>query len=327
MKLSIVTINYNNAEGLKRTLDSVKAQTYKEIEHIIIDGGSTDGSVEVIKEYVRNVEEVKELTNEGIHVVCSSEPDNGIYNAMNKGIEIALGRRIVNIFNRSELVEDKNKGICKANGDYIYILNSGDILSSNDVVERMMEAIKHQTSNITHQTSDTVGLPILMGNIVHVYGDERKVRERKRTKTIASTPQPIETSMLTFYSGTIPHDAAFVRRDLFEKYGLFDETMKICADWKLYLDMIALGGVVPMYVDIDVVLFDMSGISNTQNERRLAERRAYLEQVLPPSVLKDYDAYARPIRQYERLKKHHLWGFVTFIERVLFKLEKWHVLN
>jgi ABC-type phosphate transport system auxiliary subunit len=103
--------------------------------------------------------------------------------------------------------------------------------------------------------------------------------------------------------------------------------MKICADWKLYLDMIALGGIQPLYVDIDVVNFDMSGISNTNNELRLTERRMYLEQVLPASVLKDYDAYARSIRQYERLKKHHLWGFVTFIERVLFKLEKWRVLR
>ena len=52
MKLSIVTINYNNAEGLKRTIASVAEQTYRDIEHIIIDGGSTDGSIETIKEYV-----------------------------------------------------------------------------------------------------------------------------------------------------------------------------------------------------------------------------------------------------------------------------------
>ena len=72
MKLSIVTINYNNAEGLKKTLASVASQTYRNIEHIIIDGGSTDGSVDVIKEYVRNVER---MNDERMNVVWSSEPD------------------------------------------------------------------------------------------------------------------------------------------------------------------------------------------------------------------------------------------------------------
>ena len=52
MKISVITINYNNVEGLKQTLDSVAIQTYRDIEHIIIDGGSADGSVEAIKEYM-----------------------------------------------------------------------------------------------------------------------------------------------------------------------------------------------------------------------------------------------------------------------------------
>ena len=56
MKLSIITINYNNAEGLRKTLASVAMQTYRDIEHIIIDGGSTDGSVELIKDYVRQTD-------------------------------------------------------------------------------------------------------------------------------------------------------------------------------------------------------------------------------------------------------------------------------
>ena len=91
--ITIITINYNNAEGLRKTLASVAAQTYRDIEHIIIDGGSTDGSVDIIKEYVRNVER---MNDERMNVVWSSEPDKGIYNAMNKGIEIAVGQRVVN---------------------------------------------------------------------------------------------------------------------------------------------------------------------------------------------------------------------------------------
>ena len=83
MKLSIITINYNNAEGLRKTIESVLAQTYTDIEYIIVDGASSDGSVEVIREYEQS------LTS---RLKWISEPDKGIYNAMNKGIEIALGR-------------------------------------------------------------------------------------------------------------------------------------------------------------------------------------------------------------------------------------------
>ena len=88
MKLSIITINYNNAEGLKRTLESVAAQTDKEFEHIIVDGASADESVEVIKEYVAKVDSRKSKVD---RVKWVSEPDTGIYNAMNKGLKMAHG--------------------------------------------------------------------------------------------------------------------------------------------------------------------------------------------------------------------------------------------
>lgn len=345
MKLSIITINYNNAEGLRKTLASVAAQTYRNIEHIIVDGGSTDGSVDVIKEYVRNVERMNEFTNEGIHVVWLSEPDKGIYNAMNKGIEIALGKRVVNTFNRSELVEDKNKGIEIALGrrivntdhttssnsqnanrstlneslwDYVWILNSGDCVVAADTVERMMKVISD---------SKTI-IPVLMGNILHSYSNGFEMREQKQYEVSKFSPIPIDASMYTFYRGTIPHDAAFVRKDLFEKYGLFDEKMKICADWKLYLNMIAFGDVVPLCVNIDVVLFDMTGISNANNQLRLAERRAYLEEILPASILKDYDRYGDDISLMRRLHRHQ-WAYrmTWFLERILFKLEKWNILH
>ena len=184
MKLSIITINYNNAEGLRKTLASVASQTYCDIEHIVIDGASTDGSVEVINDYVNQCMMY--------NVLWVSEKDNGIYNAMNKGIEIALGKRVVNALNRSTLCGDKNKGINrserredknseadrpegtgvenKALPDYIQILNSGDILAAPDVTERMMDALdKHHTSHITHHTS----VEILYGNMIKQWPDGR----------------------------------------------------------------------------------------------------------------------------------------------------------
>lgn len=97
IKLSIITVNLNNAAGLSKTLESVASQTFTNYEHIIIDGGSTDGSVDIIKDYERKYNGVPG------HLYWVSEPDKGIYNAMNKGIKVASGK-------------------------YLYFLNSGDYL-------------------------------------------------------------------------------------------------------------------------------------------------------------------------------------------------------
>ena len=98
--ISIVTINLNNKDGLQKTIESVINQTaFNEIEYIIIDGGSTDGSVEIIKQY-----------KDYLDYWCS-EPDDGIYYAMNKAIE-------------------------HCHGEYSLFLNSGDYLCENNVIEK-----------------------------------------------------------------------------------------------------------------------------------------------------------------------------------------------
>lgn len=295
MKLSIVTINRNNAEGLRKTIESVLSQTYREIEYIIIDGASTDNSVDVIRASV--------LQAEVLDVKWLSEPDKGIYNAMNKGIEVALGRRIVNSFNRSERSEDKNKVL----PDYIQILNSGDILASSDVTERMLAALEAN------------------GNPEFLYGNMVKY-DYQSSKVIGKSKE-VEYSLRQYYTSTMNHDCCYIRRDLFETYGLYDENLIIVSDWKWFLQAIGLGHVKPVYADIDVTIFDASGISETNLELRNKERRQVLEELLPPAILADYDAHAFEIEQMKRLRMHHLYWFVYFIERVLFKLEKWHILR
>lgn len=289
MKLSIITINYNNAEGLKKTLASVAAQTYANIEHIIVDGASTDGSVDIIREYANQLN----ITHSIINLLWSSEPDNGIYDAMNRGIR-------------------------KATGEYVQILNSGDLLAAPDVTERMMAALD-KTSNIQHQTS----ISIFYGNMLKSY-DGKTIISCDTCGGKMYTPE----SFLYFYKGTLNHDCAYIRRDLFEKYGLYNEYMKICADWEWYVRAIVLGGEKPIYTNIDVTIFDMNGVSESHGKNAeliKKERREYLESILPPAVLRDYDQFAFPLLQYQRLKKYHLWGIVHFIERVLFKLEKWGI--
>jgi len=100
MKLSVITINYNNRNGLLGTFESVKNQTYKVFQYVVIDGASTDGSVELLDEYRSIID------------VCISEKDGGIFNAMNKGIKYAQG-------------------------DYCLFLNSGDTLYADNTLERV----------------------------------------------------------------------------------------------------------------------------------------------------------------------------------------------
>lgn len=317
MKLSIITINYNNAEGLRKTLASVAAQTYPHVEHIIVDGGSSDESIEVIKEYESIIKQRVTIHQSTIQVKWSSEPDNGIYNAMNKGIEIALGHRVVNALNRSELVEDKNKVL----PDYVQILNSGDILASNDVTARMVAVLNSLNINSLNITEN---VPIFYGNMLKSYDGKKTIRDTCGNGMY--TPE----SFLYFYKGTLNHDCAYIRRDLFEKFGLYNEEMKICSDWEWYVRAIVLGNTRAIYTDIDVTIFDMNGISESGGKNAeliKKERREYLEKILPPAILRDYDAFSFPILQYQRLKKYHLWPLVYFLERILFKLEKWGVLK
>ena len=314
MKLSIITINYNNVEGLKKTLASVAEQGYRDIEHIIIDGGSTDGSVDAIKEYVAANPNKDPFFKHIIKWV--SEKDNGIYNAMNKGIEVALGRRIVNSFNRSERSEDKCSEATrpKQGGventvlpDYIQILNSGDILAVSDVTERMIAAVENAKYP-----------ELIYGNMVkYDYVSNKSLGKSGDT----------EYSLRQYYRATINHDCCYFRRNVFDTYGLYDEKLKIVSDWKWFLQAIGLGHIKPVYVDIDVTIFDTSGISESNLELRNKERRQVLEEVLPPAALEDYDKYTFPMEQYNRLKKYHLWPIVYFMERILFKLNKWHVLR
>ena len=278
MKLSIVTINYNNAEGLRRTLASVASQTYRGIEHIVVDGASADGSVNVIREY----DALNSSSENPLVVSWSSEPDNGIYNAMNKGIK-------------------------RASGDYIQILNSGDILASDDVVEKMLAALE------------------VNGNPDFLYGN--MVKKDYSSGIVVGKSEKVEHSLRQYYSGTMNHDCCYINRRLYEKYGFYDESLKIVSDWKWFLQAIGMGDVRPIYVDIDVTIFDASGISETNMELRDRERRRVLEETLPSAVLNDYDCHAFDMEQMDRLRRHKMYWIAYLVERVLFKMEKWGILR
>ena len=270
MIVSIITINRNNATGLEKTMQSVFSQTCRNFEYIIVDGASTDTSVQVIQRFAHLF---------GDRLKWVSESDSGIYNAMNKGLKMASGQ-------------------------YVEFLNSGDCLASNDVIEKIIRSL------------DNNGFPsILYGNMIKISEDGKHIHN----KGIAGQ----NVSFLSFYKGTINHPAAFIRKDLFEKYGKYDENLKIVSDWKWFLQAIALGGENPVYADIDVAVFDMNGISESNRELAIKERKSVLEQLTPKAILADYEEWEVPISQMRRLKRHP-WAYklVWLLERVLFKIEK-----
>jgi hypothetical protein len=119
------------------------------------------------------------------------------------------------------------------------------------------------------------------------------------------------------------HDPVYINKSLFDKFGYYREDLPITADWRWYVEAIPFGGVIPEYVDIDVTIFDMNGISETQIERREKERDEELRRILPIGVYQDYQTYYSSIEQIRRLRRYPLFfKLFYFTERALFKLEK-----
>lgn len=178
MKISIVTVSYNSVETISDTIYSVRAQDHFDIEHIIIDGASTDGTVEL----------VRSMADERTTFV--SEPDNGLYDAM-------------------------NKGIARATGDVIGILNSDDFYADSGVLSRVVARF-------------TDGPPVeaVLGDIAFLAGDvsERRIGRRYRSKRF--TPRRIAW-------GWMPaHPAMFITRDAYARVGGYRTDYRIASDYE-----------------------------------------------------------------------------------------------
>jgi glycosyltransferase involved in cell wall biosynthesis len=198
-KLTILTVNLNNSAGLEITMDSVFSQTFTDYEYIIIDGGSTDGSVDLIKKH----------QNKFVYWV--SEKDNGIYSAM-------------------------NKGIAKASGDYLLFLNSGDYLYNDSVLNKILE--KKLSSDIVY------------GNVVW-----------KPSIPFHEGTFPDKLSFEYFSTYSLPHQASFIRKDLFSIVGLYEETETIISDWLFFLLAIYKFNCSYQHINQTIAVCDTTGIS------------------------------------------------------------------
>jgi len=246
MKLSIITVNLNDKAGLEKTIKSVISQTFTDYEFIIIDGGSTDGSLDIIDQYKGKIS------------YWVSEKDSGIYNAMNKGIK-------------------------QANGEYLYFLNSGDALYSENVLWDIFNDDPHE--------------PFICGNFYMEVGGnlEEDTSYRDRDWRFA---------LYDLFSGFLCHQAFFIQKSNFDKYGLYSEELRVMSDWKLFFQGIALDHLPVRYVDTFISIYNMEGFS-TQigGEIIYKEKLQVCNELLTPSL----------VEKLKRLYYLDQNGFVTDI--------------
>lgn len=240
MRLSIITVNLNHAAGLRRTIASVLSQTWSDYEYIAIDGGSTDGSREILVEHAARL------------AFWCSERDGGIYAAMNKGIR-------------------------HATGDYLLFLNSGDILYSDNAL----------SSLFAHDFSEEM-----------VFAD-CYVRH-KGMKIKSNDMSGGNYNYFFFYNRSIPHQSTLYRRDVFTRYGMYDESLRIISDWKHAIETIYLGGATTRYLRVPLALFEGGGISSSGPA--LGERGKVWDELFPAAIQRDFAAVQTYIERIDRLQ-------------------------
>ncbi|TRO63920.1 glycosyltransferase family 2 protein [Christiangramia sabulilitoris] len=246
LKISIITVNLNNKEGLQRTIKSVLNQTWKDFEYIVIDGASIDGSIGVLED------------NSAKLSYWISEKDNGIYSAMNKGINIARG-------------------------EYLLFINSGDELYHPKVLQENIDKISDYD--------------IIYFNICLVKNGEKHIHQY---------PKAIDYKYMM--KASLGHPSTFIKKNLFDRLGLYDESLSIVADWKFFFNSIIRMRCTYMKIDSVLSVFYMDGISS-KNTREVKMERAEV-------INKDYQDYQKLMR----LEKELYQFKKSFLIRVLIKL-------
>ncbi len=213
LKISIITVVYNNKETIRDAIESIQSQTYDNIEHIIIDGNSTDGTVNIVNSYGDKIAKFV------------SERDDGLYDAMNKGIELATG-------------------------DVVGILNSDDVYFDDKVIERVMD--EFVSKNVQSVFADL--------DFVDQYDIDKVVRKWRLSPYVPGS----------FAKGWHPaHPSFFVKKEVYDKYGMFDLELAISADFELMLRFLEKHHISTSYLPQVLVKMRMGGESTSSLKNTL----------------------------------------------------------
>lgn len=210
MRISVITATYNSGRTIGDTLESVLRQTYSDVELIVVDGASRDDTMDVVRRYEPRF---------GGRLHWTSEPDRGIYDAM-------------------------NKGIARATGDVIGILNSDDFYTSDTVLERVAEAMAG-------------------GDVDAVYGDIHYVRDGDLRRCVRYySSRPFRRGLMRL--GFMPaHPSFYCRREVYERCGTFDTTYRVAADFENLLRLIYVNRIRTRYLPVDFVTMRTGGASTS----------------------------------------------------------------
>ena len=248
-------------------MSSVLCQSFKDFEYIIIDGGSSDGSVDLIKTTANNDSRITWL----------SEKDSGVFNAMNKGIALS-------------------------DGDYLLFLNSGDYLVNANAIERVF--------------SRDVNCDLIIG----------QCRYTKNGDIIYLFKPSTYYSLDFFYRGSISHQATFIHKNLFDRFGGYPEDYKLMGDWVFFVKSIVLGGCSIMPLDFIISDYNMDGVSSDPKNKQLIEEeknRAYSSLSLN-NIICDYTQWDNWKQQHEAF----LWAWSKQVFRkpleAAFRFATWY---
>lgn len=256
IKISIITVNFNNLSGLQKTMKSVLCQKYTNMEYIIIDGGSTDGSKEFIISH-----------KDKLSYWCS-EKDKGIYDGM-------------------------NKGIARATGEYLLFLNSGDYFSCSTTLNDVFRERKYDEDLL-------IGRQLYINNL--------------GKKGISPKLRISDFSITYFLSSTIPHQATFIKRDLFEKIGYYDINYKVSADWVFWIKAIIENKCTIKLINERISYMEVGGIS-ADMEKCYQDMSKYMEECLHNGNItwQDIFKYSTQGRMQEYCSRNKLLNLINKI--------------
>ena len=233
IRFTIVTITYNAERVLQRTLDSVLAQTYEGVEHLIVDGASKDATLQLAEHYKKK----SDASDSGHKVIILSEPDHGIYDAM-------------------------NKGLTQASGDYIVFINAGDSFPQKDTLEKIAHCC-----HLNELPSDALPA-VLYGNTDIVDGEGNFLHPRRLQPPAKLTWRSFRQGML------VCHQAFYARADI-AKNLQYDTQYKYSADvdWCIRVMKEAERLSLPLYnIDMVVANYTEEGTTTRHHRESLRER-------------------------------------------------------
>jgi len=244
VKISLITATYNAADTVADSLRSAAMQTYRNVEHIVVDGASTDGTQKIVEE---NGERLTTFV---------SEPDRGLYDALNRGIALATG-------------------------DVIGFLHADDLFAHHKVLSRIARVFQNATVDVS-------------------YGDLEYVRRTEPSRVVRRWIAGTFTPGRLVYGWMPPHPTFYVRRHMYERFGSFDLSYKISADYDQMLRLLHQQETVVRYIPEILIQMRLGGASNHS---------------LRSILLKSSE-------DYRIIRYHNLMGFITLLGKNLSKIQQ-----